>query len=92
MSCHPITVRGALIGEERRRVSRRKPCQTLQDVELLIYSMLVRTVQSPWKQGLSLLLKLIMMLAGAGAALRVGPDPKEGDKGERTEGSRVSAA
>jgi hypothetical protein len=53
-------------------------------------SAMLRTVQSPWKHGLSLLLKLIMMLAGAG--LRAGPDPKDEDAGARTAGCRVSAA
>jgi hypothetical protein len=52
---------------------------------------LLRTVQSPWKHGLSLLLKLNMMLAGA--ELRTGPDTKGGDARPMLEAAgRVSAA
>jgi hypothetical protein len=50
----------------------------------------LRTVQSPWKHGLSLLLKLNMMLAGA--VLRTGPDTKGGDARPMLEAGRVSAA
>jgi hypothetical protein len=56
----------------------------------IMCSDLLRTVQSPWKHGLSLLLKLNMMLAGA--VLRTGPDTKGGDARPMLEAGRVSAA
>jgi hypothetical protein len=73
-----------------RRGNRHKSFEAVQERNIMCSDFL-RTVQSPWKHGLSLLLKLNMMLAGA--ELRTGPDTKGGDARPMLEAAgRVSAA